>query len=82
MRYADDFLIGVIGTIKSGKLTISARYNYNYNDRPRSYSGGTRRTVGDITDGSSDLDYSGDSKGMVISSPAAWKPVMKLILCV
>lgn len=28
-----------------------------------SYSGGTRRTVGDITDGSSDLDYSGDSKG-------------------
>ena len=54
---------GLFGTIKSGKLTISARYNYNYNDRPRSYSGGTRRTVGDITDGSSDLDYSGDSKG-------------------
>ena len=54
---------GLFGTIKSGKVTISARYNYNYNDRPRSYSGGTRRTVGDITDGSSDLDYSGDSKG-------------------
>lgn len=54
---------GLFGTIKSGKLTISARYNYNYNDRPRSYSGGTRHTVGDITDGSSDLDYSGDSKG-------------------
>lgn len=54
---------GLFGTIKSGKLTISARYNYNYNDRLRSYSGGTRRTVGDITDGSSDLDYSGDSKG-------------------
>lgn len=56
---------GLFGTIKSGKLTVSARYNYNYNynDRPRSYSGGTRRTVGDITDGSSDLDYSGDSKG-------------------
>lgn len=54
---------GLFGTIKSGKLTISARYNYNYNDRPHSYSGGTRRTVGDITDGSSDLDYSGDSKG-------------------
>lgn len=54
---------GLFGTIKSGKLTISARYNYNYNDRPRSYFGGTRRTVGDITDGSSDLDYSGDSKG-------------------
>ena len=54
---------GLFGTIKSGKLTVSARYNYNYNDRPRSYSGGTRRTIGDITDGSSDLDYSGDSKG-------------------
>ena len=54
---------GLFGTIKSGKLTVSARYNYNYNDRPRSYSGCTRRTVGDITDGSSDLDYSGDSKG-------------------
>ena len=54
---------GLFGTIKSGKLTVSARYNYNYNDRPRSYSGGTRRIVGDITDGSSDLDYSGDSKG-------------------
>lgn len=54
---------GLFGTIKSGKLTVSARYNYNYSDRPRSYSGGTRRTVGTITDGSSDLDYSGDSKG-------------------
>lgn len=54
---------GLFGTIKSGKLTVSARYNYNYNNRPRSYSGGTRRTVGDITEGSSDLDYSGDSKG-------------------
>lgn len=54
---------GLFGTVKSGKLTVSARYNYNYSDRPRSYSGGTRRTIGDITDGSSDLDYSGDSKG-------------------
>jgi hypothetical protein len=36
---------------------------FDTTSRPRSYSGGTRRTVGDITDGSSDLDYSGDSKG-------------------
>ncbi len=49
--------------MKSGKLTVSARYNYNYNDRPRSYSGGNRRTVGDVTEGSSDLDYDGSSKG-------------------
>jgi hypothetical protein len=53
---------GLFGTVKSGKLTVSARYNYNYNDRPRSYSGGNRRTVGDITEGSSDLDYDGSSK--------------------
>ena len=54
---------GLFGTVKSGKLTVSARYNYNYNDRPRSYSGGNRRTVGDVTEGSSDLDYGGSSKG-------------------
>lgn len=54
---------GLFGTVKSGKLTVSARYNYNYNDRPHSYSGGNRRTVGDVTEGSSDLDYDGSSKG-------------------
>ena len=54
---------GLFGTVKSGKLTVSARYNFNYNDRPRSYSGGNRRTVGDVTEGSSDLDYDGSSKG-------------------
>ena len=54
---------GLFGTVKSGKLTVSARYNYNYNDRSRSYSGGNRRTVGDVTEGSSDLDYDGSSKG-------------------
>ena len=54
---------GLFGTVKSGKLTVSARYNYNYNDRPRSYSCGNRRTVGDVTEGSSDLDYDGSSKG-------------------
>ena len=35
---------GLFGTIKSGKLTLSARYNYNHNNSPRNYSGGTRRT--------------------------------------
>ena len=54
---------GVFGTVKSGKLTFSARYNYNYNNQPRSYSGGNRRTVGETDSGSSDLDYSGTSKG-------------------
>ena len=54
---------GLFGTVKSGKLTVSARYNYKCNDRPRSYSGGNRRTVGDVTEGSSDLDYDGSSKG-------------------
>lgn len=54
---------GVFGTIKSGKLTVSARYNYNYNNLPRSYSGGNRRTIGEINSNSSDLDYNGTSKG-------------------
>lgn len=54
---------GVFGTIKSGKLTVSARYNYNYNNQPRSYSGGNRRTIGEINSNSSDLDYNGTSKG-------------------
>lgn len=48
---------GVFGTIKSGKLTFSARYNYNYNNQPRSYSGGNRRTVGETDSSASDLDY-------------------------
>ena len=54
---------GLFGTIKSGKLTVSARYNYNYNSNPRSYSGGNRRTISEINSNSSDLDYSGTSKG-------------------
>ncbi len=53
---------GVFGTVKSGKLTLSARYNYNHNSVPRGYSGGSRRTVGETNDSSSDLDYSGTNK--------------------
>lgn len=55
--------VGCIRYDKSGKLTFSARYNYNYNNQPRSYSGGNRRTVGETDSSSSDLDYSGTSKG-------------------
>lgn len=54
---------GVFGTVKSGKLTVSGRYNYNYNSTPRSYSGGNLRTLGEVTEGSSDLDYAGNNKG-------------------
>lgn len=53
---------GLFGTIQKGKFTLSARYNYNYNNSPRSYSGGTQRA----TDAASDvanLDYDGSSKG-------------------
>ena len=32
---------GLFGTVKVGKLTVSARYNYNHNSQPRSYSGST-----------------------------------------
>lgn len=53
---------GLFGTVQKGKFTVSARYNYNYNNSPRSYSGGTQRA----TDSSSEvanLDYEGSSKG-------------------
>ena len=53
---------GAFGTVKSGKLTVSARYNYNYNNQPRSYSGGNQLTT-QIGDDSSDLRYDGSSKG-------------------
>lgn len=29
----------LFGTVKAGKFTVSARYNYTYNDQPRSHSG-------------------------------------------
>lgn len=53
---------GAFGTVKSGKLTFSARYNYNYTDQPRSYSGGEQRTMEAVAS-SSNLEYSGNSKG-------------------
>ena len=59
---------GAYTTIKSGKLTMSANLNYDYNDRPRGYSGSTRKTVGNVSESSSDIesfswsDYHGNSK--------------------
>ena len=50
-------------TTKSGKLTISGRYNYNYYYSPRSYSGSSRKTISNITESSSDLENEGTSKG-------------------
>ena len=49
-------------TVKSGKLTISANLNYSYDDNPRSYSGGSRKTTGNISESSSDIDNEGSSK--------------------
>ena len=53
---------GVFGTVQKGKFTLSARYNYNYSDNPRSYSGGNQRAT-DPTSDVADLDYEGSSKG-------------------
>ena len=50
-------------TVKSGKLTMSANYNYQYTDSPRSYSGGSRKTIGNLSESSSDIDNEGWSKG-------------------
>ena len=55
---------GTFGTIKSGKLTVSARYNYNYNDQPRNYSSGSQHVTPEaVTENSSNLDYDGSNKG-------------------
>ena len=55
---------GAFGTIKSGKLTVSARYNYNYNDQPRNYSSGSQHVTPEaVTENSSNLDYDGSNKG-------------------
>ena len=53
---------GLFGTVQKGKFTVSARYNYNYNDSPRSYSGGTQRAT-DTSAEVANLDYEGSSKG-------------------
>lgn len=53
---------GAYGTVKAGKLTVSANYNLNYNFSPRSYSGGSRKTIGTVNASSSDLAYNGSSK--------------------
>ena len=49
-------------TVKSGKLTMSANLNYSYDDNPRNYSGGSRKTIGNISESSSDIDNEGTSK--------------------
>ena len=55
---------GVFGTVKAGKLTVSARYNYTYSDRPRSYSGTTLTVTGDeASPSSADIISDGSSKG-------------------
>lgn len=55
---------GAFGTIKSGKLTVSARYNYNYNKQPRSYSSGGQEIKPEaVSENSADFKYEGSSKG-------------------
>lgn len=55
---------GLFGTVKKGKLTVSARYNYNYNDQPKSWSGSKLTTTDNIQETSaSDITYTGSSKG-------------------
>lgn len=53
---------GLFGTVQKGKLTVSGRYNYNYNNSPRSYSGGSQRATETNSD-VANLDYDGSSKG-------------------
>lgn len=55
---------GLFGTVQSGKLTVSARYNYNYDTSPRSYMGGSQTATGETaTANTANLTYDGSSKG-------------------
>ena len=49
-------------TVKSGKLTMSANYHYSYDNAPRRASGGSRKTIGNIGESSSDTENEGWSK--------------------
>ena len=56
---------GAFGTVKSGKLTVSARYNYRHGDTPRMYSGSTLTTTDAASAATSaDITQQGDSKSM------------------
>lgn len=54
---------GAFGTVKSGKLTVSARYNYDYDDNPAATSDSKMLTTGNITASSSDVFGHSESKG-------------------
>lgn len=47
---------GAFGTVKQGKLTVSARYSYYYNDYSGNSANGRRTTTGDISASSSDIE--------------------------
>lgn len=54
----------LFSTVQKGKLTVSARYNYDYSKQPRSHSGGTRTTLPEqLTEHSSDVLYENSNKG-------------------
>lgn len=55
---------GLFGTVKSGKLTVSANYNYsNTNRSPRTKSWSKRESIGEIDENSSDVETSSSQKG-------------------
>lgn len=53
---------GVFAMFNKDKFTMSLRYNYNYRSEPEYKSDGYRRTTGDISQSSYDMDYWGKGK--------------------
>lgn len=69
---------GAFGTIKSGKLTVSARYNYNYNDQPRNYSSGSQHVTPKLLRRILPIwTMTAATRDTVLSSRAAWRPATK-----
>ena len=49
--------------VKQGKMTVSANYNFNYNDRPRGYSDSYRENYESDTEKYLESNSSSKSKG-------------------
>lgn len=53
----------LFGTLQSGKLTVSGRYDYSHGISPRSWNGSTREVTSDATASSANVVSNATSKG-------------------
>lgn len=66
---------GGYAMVKQGKMTVSANYNFNYNDRPRGYSDSYRENYESDTENI--LNQIAVPSRKATSSMETWKAVMR-----